>query len=572
MKYYNEYPLSPDGNLVEIKNNNIESIINNRSIIGDTVYLNINNEVIGIKERRKELIVGILFLDSKTKYGVYENKQLYLFRPTNKNISDFYVPYNKYSLQKVYATIEFKKWDVTNKFPIGILKEIIGNIGEKDSEYENLRINHCVSNKVWKIENEKIKKDKIIIDSLNTKKEDYQIFSIDPIGSKDIDDAFHFTKFDIQDCKKYEVGIHIASPTHFFEKEDIHKIIGRVSTLYLPDKKYNMLPNIYADNFISLLENVNRYALSFIFDFDENGNILNFEIKDTIVKNIKNFNYDEFDETYLTNSNYNAFVEFSKLYFKDEHMNSHKLVEKWMIFANKKIAEFLILEKDKIENNIILRKHVQNLKTFNEETTISFETNYFGIDNEKMMNYLEYKKESSALYDIYNKDLEQTHSKLNNEYYTHVTSPIRRSVDFIIHLLLRNKEEIFEKEEMIRIINNINLFTKNSKKFYRNIRRLEYIFSIKNEIEKKITYGYIIKISKEKLKIYIPSIGLEEKIIIIPKKLEEITDILFLDNYKIKYKIENEIKEFNLYEKINVEVHVFIKNENFFDKLKIQIL
>jgi exoribonuclease R len=566
MKYHNEYSVSPDGNLLKITNNNIESIINNRSIIGDTVYLNINNEVIGIKERRKELIVGILFLDSKTKYGVYENKQLYLFRPTNKNLPDFYVPYNKYSLQKVYATIEFKKWDVTNKFPIGILKEIIGNIGEKENEYENLRINHCVSNKVWKIDNEKIKKDKIIIDSLNTKIEDYQIFSIDPIGSKDIDDAFHFKKLDIQDCKKYQVGIHIASPTHFFEKEDIQKILERVSTIYLPYKKYNMLPNIYADNFISLLENVNRYALSFIFEFDENRNILNFEIKDTIVKNIKTFNYDEFDETYQTNSNYNAFVEFSKLYFKDENMDSHKLVELWMIFVNKKIAEFLIVQKEKIENNIILRKHVQTLKTFDNEINI------FGTDNEKMMNYLQYKNESSALYDIYNRDLQQTHSKLNNEYYTHVTSPIRRSVDFIIHLLLRNKEEIFEKGEMIQIINNINLFTKNSKKFYRNIRRLEYIFSINEEIDKKITYGYIIKISKQKLTVYIPSIGLEEKIIIIPNKLEKIATILFLNDTKIEYKIENEIKEYNLYEKINVEIHVFIKNENFFDKLKIKIL
>jgi len=556
MKYFEEYVnldnISNSVNtILEIKEENIESIINNRAIIGDIVYVNDKNKVINVKERTQNIIVGILYLDSKTKYGILENRPLYLFKPSNKSYPNFYVPYNKNHTKKIYVTIQFKKWDIIDKFPIGILHDIIGELGNKETEYEHLRIYYKIHNKIWKIDNTQIKKDKEKIEKINNQIEDYKIFSIDPIGSKDIDDAFHYNETE----NYYEVGIHIASPTIFFEK-DINTIFNRVSTIYLPDRKYNMLPNIYSDNLVSLIENTNRYALSFIFKFDKSAinNIINFEIKETIVKNIKNFTYEEFNNS---KHNFLEFVNFSKLYFNDELVNdSHILVEKWMIFTNQKVANYLIEKKEKV----ILRKHI-NIN--NDENNYNFEK-----DTEKIKQYLKYKTESSALYDIYDESgkIIQTHSKLNEEYYTHVTSPIRRSVDFYTHLLLRNIVSSVEKE----VINKINLFNKNSKKFYRSVKRMEYIFSINKE-EKITEYGYIIKIGKQKLTIYIPNLNLEEKIVIIPNKLEKIVNIVSLDETHIEYSIDNEIKKYNLYQKVNVELYVFIKNENIFDKLRVEI-
>jgi len=559
MKYFEEYNEDIKHSIIsEVTDENIESIINNRAIIGDIVYLNHTNEVICIKERSKNTIVGILYLDSKTKYGILDNKPLYLFKPSNKNYPDFYVPYNKNHTKKIYVTIQFKKWDTTNKFPIGILNDVIGELGNKENEYEHLRIYYKVHNKVWKIDNTQIKKDKEIIEKINNEVEDYKIFSIDPIGSKDIDDAFHYN----ETPEYYEVGIHIASPTIFFEK-DLNTIFDRVSTIYLPDRKYNMLPNIYSDNLISLIENTNRYALSFIFKFDKSmrNNIINFEIKETIVKNEKNFTYEEFNKyishTTIFNNDIFGFVNFSKTYFNDETINdSHILVEKWMIFTNQKVANYLIQKNE----SPILRKHINS----------QVSDKNFGEDTEKIAQYLKYKSESSALYDIYDSSGEsiQTHSKLNNEYYTHVTSPIRRAVDFYIHLLLRNNQfyQVIEKE----VINKINLFNKNSKRFYRNVRRMEYIFSINKE-EKINESGYIIKIGQKKLTIYIPNLNLEEKIVIIPSKFEKIAEIIFFDETKIEYSIDNKIKKYNLYQKVNVELYVFIKNENIFDKLRVEI-
>jgi exoribonuclease R len=560
MKYFEEYINSDTINVtLEVTEENIDSIINNRAIIGDIVYLNNRNEVTNVKERTANIIVGILYLDSKTKYGILDDRPLYLFKPSNKSYPNFYVPYNKKNNKKIYATIQFKKWDITDKFPIGILSDIIGELGNKENEYEHLRIYYQVYNKVWKIDNEKIKQDKNIIENINNQIEDYKIFSIDPVGSKDIDDAFHYN----ETSEYYEVGIHIASPTIFFEK-DINTIFNRVSTIYLPDRKYNMLPNIYSDNLVSLIENVNRYALSFIFKFDNNNNnIINFEIKETIVKNIKNFTYEEFNNS---KHNFWKFVDFSKKYFNDESLNdSHILVEKWMIFTNQKVANYLIQKNE----SLILRKHI--------DSNNNIDTHIFDKDAQKIAQYLKYKSESSALYDIYDSsgDIIQTHSKLNKEYYTHVTSPIRRAVDFYIHLLLRNIVSEYSNNQFFpliekEVINKINLFNKNSKRFYRSVKRMEYIFSINKE-EKIAEYGYIIKIGKQKLTIYIPNLNLEEKIVIIPSKFEKIAEIISFDDTHIEYSIDNEIKKYNLYEKVNIELYVFIKNENIFDKLRVEI-
>ena len=231
---------------------------------------------------------------------------------------------------------------------------------------------------------------------------DYEVFSIDPIGSKDIDDAFHFKN--VGD-NNYEIGIHIASPAVFFgkEKEDILNILNRVSTVYLTDKKYNLLPNIYADNLVSLLENKVRFALSIIFVLDKDLNIISETVEKTVVKNIKNYNYDEFDNLYNKNSPENNnedyknmldFINISEFFFRGSLMqasdfwrnnnnhirkefNSHHLVEEWMIYSNKRVANYLI---NKNCSNIILRKHsskTNNLEKLGKINNINIDSNRF---------------------------------------------------------------------------------------------------------------------------------------------------------------------------------------------------
>jgi len=558
---------------IEIENNKYINIENNRAINNDIVYY-INNNIIGIHTRNICDIVGILYLDSKIKYGNINDKSLYLFKPTNKSYPNFYIPYKiKNNKNKIFCTINFKEWKITDKLPIGTLINIVGNIGIKEAEIEHMRIYYGINNNTWKIDNVKKNNDLKIINDLQEKIEDYEVFSIDPIGSKDIDDAFHFKNIEKDE---YEIGIHIASPTIFFENNYL-EILERVSTVYLPNKKYNLLPNIYADEIISLLENKKRFALSLILKINNNV-VISYEIKETVVKNIKNYDYDTFDKILKKNEKLYDFINLTKKFFNVDIIDSHKLVEFWMIYTNKFIANYLI---NNGFSNIILRSHQLNIK--NKE---------FNID-ECLNNYLTLKEESSALYVIYNKnDLNQYHSKLNNEYYTHFTSPIRRSIDFYIHMLLLNKIK-YNDNNIIKIIDKINIFTKKCRKFDRIIRRLNFLYDIKESNKNIETYGYIINITKNKLTVYIPEYNLEEKIIIVPYKLENAYNINIEKNWntnstiftqinikeninnnitKIIYNNENITKVYTLYEKIKIKLWVFTSFENIFDKLKIEIL
>ena len=568
-------------------------VINNRGIIGDDVFilngqeipedLSDANFVIGIKHRNIQNIVGILYVDSKIKYGSIKDKTLFLFKPTNKAYPSFYVPYSSKNgiKNKIYVIIQFKEWNVTNKFPIGTLIEVIGDIGNKEVEFEHLRNYYDIRNNTWKIDNNKRLSDIKIISELQSKKEDYQVFSIDPIGSKDIDDAFHFIQSVEGDFPSCEVGIHIASPVKFF-KDNYMDILNRVSTVYAPHRKYNMLPNCYAEEIISLLEGQKRFALSLILKFNNNG-LESYEIKETIVMNIKNYDYDNFDKIYKYNKNLNDFVTFSNQFFKNgllrlaspesnpgdvrlrlPHMveilelaspDSHKLVENWMVYTNKIIAQYLI---DNNSSNLILRKH-------DAKDLINIESEK-DIDN-NLKNYLKNKQESSAIYEIINydtsKDSSQKHSKLGNEYYTHFTSPIRRAVDFFIHMLILNHatsshSHLVKNEDLEKLLIKINSFTKKCRKFDRNSRRLNFLYEIKEKETNLITYGYIIDISKNRLTVYIPEYNLEEKIIIIPKKFEGIAD--------------DKILSYKLYQKLDIKLWIFTSFENIFDKLKIEII
>jgi exoribonuclease R len=574
----------------------IDIIENNRAIINDIVYIK-ENKVIGIKERFHHKIVGILYIDSKIKYGTIKDKTIYLFKPTNKQYPFFYVPYKNLNKKncKIYVWIEFKKWDTTDKYPHGTLLETIGNVGDKEAEFEHLRYYYNVKNNTWKIDPIQLKEDIQILEQIQDLKEDYEVFSIDPIGSTDIDDAFHF-KINTSSCDTvYEIGIHIASPTTFL-KNSLLKVMERVSTIYLPNYKYNMIPEKYADIMVSLLPNKKRFAISLILIFDKDYHIISETINKTIVINKKNFHYDEYDK-YDQNQEYKLFNNFSNLFFKIENSNSHKIVEEWMIFTNKKIATYLMNQN---VENIILRKHELSFSNIDIE---------LHQNNPLLFYYLKNRNENSAKYEIYNSnsDSKQTHSKLKDEYYTHFTSPIRRAVDFYIHLLLldrldtldtldtHNKKKRIEIDTLQKYIDKINIFTKNSRRFSRNVNRLEFLFTIK-ELEKNIeTYAYIINIYDNKITIYIPEYHLEEKIILIPKKLEKITNITYSYEdsdkkkiIKIDYLIDNSIDKlrddsfdnsrndkkhiYSLYQRINIKLYVFTSFDNLFDKLKIEIL
>ena len=544
--------LEKEDNIFYVNDKEVE---NNRAFINDIVYVK-DNKVINIKKRNIEIISGILCLNSKMKYGVRNKKIIYLFKPNNKKLPYFYVCSSSTQNRMVYCIIEFKSWEINEKQPFGNIIEIFGEVGILENEYKNLLYFYNIFNKTAKFTKMKLLEYQELINNINNiKKIDYNIFCIDPEGSKDLDDGFHY----IEKEDFIEIGIHIACPYKLLqEKQDLEDILKRVTTIYLQNN-INLIPNIYSENLCSFIENNNRFSLSIILKI-KNNKLIDYKIEEKIVYIEKNYSYEEFDKIYINNEKLIKFLNTTKSFFELNEIDSHIFVEKWMIYANKIVAEYLVSSS---LNNIILRVH------HNKNLLLNIPEN---ISNEKLIHFIKYKQENSAQYEIYNinNDLIQTHSKMENSYYTHFTSPIRRSIDFFNQILLIDKKDIYTMEELQEKVNHINNFEKNVKKFYRKKNRLDFIFNNKNTVE-ILTYGYITEINENRIRVYIPEYNLDENIRLFDKKISKIIHIELNTSEIIHYIYENKNYTYKLYDKIELKLFILAYEDNIFEKIKFQI-
>ena len=557
MNYYNEYIKYDDyeSSFYELNKiddsfyvNNIE-IENNRGIIGDLAVIK-DQKVINIKKRSNQKIIGYINLNSAYKMKI-NNKIYQIFIPLNKKYPQFYVSYSskKYS-GTIYVIIDFKCWEANSKYPHGNLIDIIGKVGTFENDIISLMYNHNVFQKKMNIDKNKIKNDQEVID--NIKICDYKIFTIDPKGSKDLDDGFHFQK-----CEDgFEIGIHIASPIIFL-KEYLLDILKRCTTIYTY-KNINLIPDIYSENICSLLEKKYRKTLSIILKFNNDFECINQIIKQCNVYVMKNYDYDNFDEKHFHNDRFKDWIKLSETYFNTK-LDSHTIVEKWMICANKIIANHLI---ENNYENVILR-------VFEEK-----ESNFKSNDNilNKIIN--QYKQEA-ATYQIYNPNnkLKFRHSGFDNSYYTHFTSPIRRAIDFYNQCLILNKT-VIPQNELFTLLDNYTVYEKNLKKFYRNQELLKFI----NENDTNILEeeAYIIQIKKNKLKLYLANYKLEISALLFKYKFMDLMNVSyrFENDYitYINYTNDDKIYEYNLYKKINVKIYFYPTELNIFDKIKVKIV
>lgn len=558
MNYYDEYDEYDENEVTFCKLNKIEDIYyinnieieNNRGLIGDLVIIK-NNKVINVKERNNEKIIGYINLNSSHKMKI-NNKTYHLFNPLDKKYEQFYVSLNTNKYKgHIYTIINFKCWERTSKYPHGNLIDIIGNVGVIDDDIIALMHNYKVYQKKMKIDKNKIKNDIELVDSL--KENEYKIFTIDPKGSKDLDDGFHFEKKN----NLFEIGIHIACPTIFL-KEYLHEIVNRCCTIYTT-KNINLIPDIYSENICSLLEKKHRKTISIILNFNDKFELVSQEIKESIVYVMKNYSYDIFDEKHYNSDRFKEWVELSEKYF-NESLNSHTIVEKWMISANKIVANHLI---DNNFENVILRVFEEKIDDMPLLT-----------DDDKINKIIYQYKQEAAVYKIYNEEtkLSYRHSNFDGSYYTHFTSPIRRSIDFYNQSLILYNVSI-DKLKIKSLLDNYTQYEKNLKKFYRNQNLLNFINDNNDNILEE--EAYIIRIKKNKLRLYLHKYNIEVEAFLFKYKFMELFKCKYSNennNYSsIQYINDEEEYKYNLYDKINVTIYFYPKEINMFDKIKIKI-
>ena len=331
--------------------------------------------------------------------------------------------------------------------------------------------------------------------------------SIDPNGSKDLDDALS-----IDEKKLY---IHIADVTSYLKESDIDNVLKRGNTIYLRNSNIPMLSREFADNIISLLPNYKKRAITLEF------NLKNLSLDSwypSFINNNYQLSYSDVDNILLGKiDNYSediicAIQKLEKCYQKFKVSNridvntistSHKIIEEFMIHCNKSIAHIL--------DNSLYRHHplpytnkAGYLQRFigyqlNEIIPVEIEIlkNFVNkLPQKKTIQYLTKHMMSKALYTTEVK----SHWALNEDEYTHFTSPIRRASDIIVHYsLLRNKESIKKKELYVPYLNK-------GEEIQNNIENILLELDKRRNIKCQDYDACIIKVNTKGIECYIPEL------------------------------------------------------------------
>ena len=495
----------------------------NKAFDGDEVEIYIYNkrrkrksegEVVNIIKRKRTDFVGVLQMQENFGFVSIQDPKMY---------TDIFVQKNKIldaqNGDKVVVTLE--EWPEKADSPFGKIKQVLGKPGEHNTEIHSIlaqyglphefpkEVEDFANNIDTSIKEEEIKRRRDLRDTLT--------FTIDPEDAKDFDDALSFKPLE---NGNFEIGIHIADVAHYLQPDTIldEEAYQRATSIYLVDRVVPMLPEVLSNNACSLRPNEEKYTFSAVFELDKKGFVIDQWFGRTVTLSDARFAYEEAqhiietekgiiplevsiqDKEYTVSDEIvNAVVtmndmakimrsrrmkdgaiSFDKVevkfqlneenepigvYFKTSE-EANKLIEEFMLLANKKVAEFI--GKQSPKKTFVYRCHAEpddsklaalqtvvskfgykiNLKD-RKSVTSSLNNLLADVQGKKEQNLVDtltIRTMSKAYYSTKNIG----HYGLAFDYYSHFTSPIRRYPDVMTHRLLQhyleNKSSAKEEE------------------------------------------------------------------------------------------------------------------------------
>lgn len=455
----------------------------------ETILERANKEYVGVFERHKDF--GFVLCRNGRMYT-----DLFIERNELKDYKDG---------EKVVAV--FKEWEEKRDSPSATIIKSLGLPGEKETEIHAILHDYGLPYEFPKeIEDaaDKINKD---LDTKEIKKRrdfrDVLTFTIDPITAKDFDDALSFK---VLSNGTYEVGIHIADVSYYVEPNTLldQEAYDRATSVYLVDRVVPMLPEVLSNGLCSLRPKEDKFTFSAVFTLNKEGQVQDEWYGRTVINSDYRFAYEEVQhvienqkkqvdaEVSLTGETYsisnpvfeainildyqaktlrnkrmkNGAISFDRVevnFHLDEENNpdsvffktskdAHKLIEEFMLLANKKVAAFINTLQPLPPFVYRIHDDPDEQKLFNLKQTISpfgysFNPNKKNVSSEinglllacngkreqNLIDTLTLRCMSKAEYSTENIG----HYGLAFSHYTHFTSPIRRYPDVMVHRLLQ---------------------------------------------------------------------------------------------------------------------------------------
>ena len=193
--------------------------------------------------------------------------------------------------------VNIDSWPRSSRFPHGHLVKILGDIGDKETENEVLLLEHDVPHQSFSLS---VLADlpqmpwEISADNLEVRKDlrHLDICSVDPPGCTDIDDALHCRTLD---NGNYEVGVHIADVSHFIRPGTAldKEAENRGTTVYLADRRIDMVPELLSSNLCSLRGGEERLAFSVLWELTEKADVVSVKYCKSIIRSRAALTYAE---------------------------------------------------------------------------------------------------------------------------------------------------------------------------------------------------------------------------------------------------------------------------------------
>ena len=395
--------------------------------------------------RTLDNIPAVLILDGNKTYGRHpnNNKLMYKCVPDDVGLPPFLVAYEikQMGFSKVfvnqYVTIKFASWD--SKHPVGVLINAIGPVDVPENFYEyqlfckGLNISLTKFNKTVNksLQDLTVKKETFIQDlSVNgdlvlEDRSDWQVFTIDPDGSLDFDDAFSIKQMDNGHIL---VSVYIANVPLCLDRLNLWSdLTKRTSTIYLPDKKRPMLPPLLSDCLCSLQSGAPRFAFTLDLEIDPTGAIVSKTFGNTVIKVFKNFVYEE--RSLIRHPLYKSLIDVvlqmvTKYPYIKHISDSHDVVCYLMILMNHLAAQ------EMRKNHVGIFRATSERETSEKEISLPDNKDDLPTD---VLQFINIWRTTSGKYININQDSSSrtTHSILGLDAYIHITSPIRRLVDIL---------------------------------------------------------------------------------------------------------------------------------------------
>lgn len=456
-------------------------------------------EIVKVLERKKEKYVGVI-----------EVKERFAFlRPMDSRMyTDIFIPLDKLKEAKDgdKALVALSDWPDNADSPYGSVIEVLGKPGEHNTEIHSILAEYGLPLEFpYDVEEYAKKLDTSITDKEIAKRRDMRstlTFTIDPKDAKDFDDAL---SFEVLENGNFSIGIHIADVSHYVIPGTVldDEAYQRATSIYLVDRVVPMLPEVLSNLACSLRPNEEKYTFSAIFEIDDLAKIQNQWFGRTVINSDERFAYEEAQHIIETGENFipkeisiredaykvsnevvtaiekldvlaktmrkarmeEGAISFDSIevkfhldeenepqgvYFK-QTKDANKLIEEFMLLANRKVAEFIGKQKktfiyrihdepneDKLlALNNVISKFGHKLDLKNKKAVNSSLNNLLekvkGKKEQNLVDTLAIRTMSKAVYTTENIG----HYGLGFDYYSHFTSPIRRYPDVMVHRLLQ---------------------------------------------------------------------------------------------------------------------------------------